>query len=231
MPDTYPASVIEKIPVAEAQTLLTVDVPVDVWSKHIRPSQYVDIVLPDMRPWHATIASRQGQSFFEFLVKDVGERSHRVSSLEVGDEFDITAPMGDGFPLLAYRRHNLILAACGVAICAMRPLIQDILLARNDWYRVMLFYSERTADLFAFLNEMEVWRENKIEIHLTASRPSEGTPWKGYSGYVQDLIYEIQPETDQAVAFVAGKDGMIEGVRDILARMNLPPNLVITNFP
>lgn len=230
MSETYPASVIEKKPIAEAQVLLTVDVPVEVWSEYIRPSQYVDFILPDTKPWHATIASRQGQPFFEFLVKDVGERSHKASMLEPGDEFEITKPMGEGFPLLAHRRHNLILAACGVAICAMRPVIQDILLARNDWHRVMLFYGERTADRFAFIDEQEFWRESSIEVHLIASRPAEGTRWKGHVGWVQDLIHEIRPDTERTVAFVAGKDEMIAGVRDALARMNLPENLVFTNY-
>jgi len=229
MDDLYCAQVIEKRPVAEAQVLLTVDVPVEVWSAHLQPAQYVDLVLPGMGPWRATIASRQGQEFFEFLVKEVGERSRRIAALEPGEEIQISRPKGEGFPLLMHRRHNLILAACGVAICAMRPVILDILLARSDWGRVLLFYGERTADRFAFLDEQDKWREGKVEIFLSASRPAEGTQWKGHAGYVQDHILETAPDTRDTVAFVAGKDEMIDGVRLALGRLNLADNKIILN--
>ncbi len=209
--------------------LFVMDVPTDVWSEHIYPAQYVELVLEDMEPWHATIASRPGQPFFEFLVKDVGERSHRISSLEVGDEIGISKPKGKGFPLLAHRKHNLLMVCCGVAICAMRPVIQDVMLARSDWMRVMLFYGERTADRIVFPDEQEKWREMRIETFLSASHPAEGTYWRGHVGWVQDHIVEIMPETEQTVAFLAGKPEMIEEVSSLLGRMNMPPNRVFLN--
>jgi len=229
MPELYEATIINKKPEAEAQVLLTLRVPKEVWSRHIYHSQYVDLVLPGMAPWHGTIACRPGFEDLEFLVKDVSERSHRISSLEAGDELQVSLPTGDGFEILAVRNHDVILAATGVAICALRPVIQEILLARGDWGRVMLFYGERTADRFAFIEEQETWKERKIEVHLTASQPSKGTYWKGATGYVQDYLVEVEPDVGNAVAMLAGKDGMIRGFSDNVMRMGMSPNRIFLN--
>ena len=228
--ELYPARVLSNQPAAEAQVILELEVPRDVWAAHLQPAQYVDFVLPDMLPWHATIANRPGREIFEFLVKDVGDRSHRIGSLVPGDEMQITLPMGEGFPVNAYRKIDIIMAASGVAVCAMRAVIEEILLARLEWHKIMLFYGERTADRFAFVEERERWREAGIDVHLSASRPSGGTHWLGHTGYVQDRIMQMEPETRDAVAFIAGKDGMIEGTKTAFSRLNLPENRIILNL-
>jgi NAD(P)H-flavin reductase len=138
--------------------------------------------------------------------------------------------MGDGFPVLAYRRMDVIMAACGVAICAMHAVIDEILSARSEWNAIHVFYGERTADRFAFIEERERWREVGIDVHLAASRPAEGTYFRGFAGYVQDCILETLPETSNTVAFVAGKDAMVDGVRASLERLYLPSNRIILNY-
>ncbi len=230
MTDLYPAKILDKKHLAEAQVLLAIDVPREVWSGHIYHSQYVSLVLPDMEPWHGTIACRPGYESLEIHVKDVGERSARISALEPGDELQVTTPMGDGFPILGHRSVNVILGAAGVAICAMRPLIQEIMLARGDWRRVMLFYGERTADRFSYIDERQDWKEMNIEIFLTASQPSLGTSWMGQSGYVQDYLLELWPDVGDTVAFVAGKDDMVTDFTHALYRLGMPPNSIMLNI-
>jgi NAD(P)H-flavin reductase len=230
MPESYPARVVTRIPAAEAQVLLTFEVPREVWSAHREPGQYVELAVGDMRPWHGTIANRPGRETFDFLVKDVGERSHIISGLEPGDDIGLSVPKGPGFPLNANRKCDILIACCGVAICAMRSVVEEILLARNDWGRVHLFYGERTADRFALMEEQELWRENRIEIFLSASRPAEGTYWRGHVGYVQDHLHEVRPDLKNAVAFLAGKDAMVSDFTAALTFMGMLPSRIFLNI-
>jgi NAD(P)H-flavin reductase len=229
MPDLFPARVVSVRPDAESQTFLVLDTPRDLWTAHIQPAQYVDFVLPDLDPWRGTIASRPGRETFDFLVKNIGPRSARIAALAPGDEVQLTRPAGDGFPILAHRSMDILMIATGVAICAMRAVIEEILLARSDWGRVMLFYGERTADRFALIEERERWRESGIEVFLTASRPSAGTYWQGHTGYVQDHLSIVEPEVRNAVAFLAGKDGMLDDTSVVLERLGLPRNRMLVN--
>ncbi|HDS29440.1 MAG TPA: hypothetical protein ENN67_00200 [Firmicutes bacterium] len=229
MTEFHTARVLSNEPIAEAQAFITLEVPREIISAHREPGQWVDIVSGEMNPWHGTIANRPGRDRLDFLVKAVGERSGIISKLKPGDEIKISAPKGPGFPLNANRRCNVIMACCGVAVCAMRSLIEEILIARHDWRTVSLFYGERTADRFAFMEEMENWKENGIDIFLSASRPAEGTYWRGHVGYVQENLMEIKPDINGTIAFLAGKDAMIDEVSSILSVMGMPPNRIFLN--
>ncbi|MCX6645024.1 MAG: hypothetical protein NTY09_01495 [bacterium] len=229
MPDLFTAKVESIAPMAEDQFFLLIDVPKEIWKEHRQPSQYIEISVPGHKPWRGTIANRTGQEFFEILVKDKGGRSHTIASLQPNDLIRISKPMGAGFPIHAHRNFNIILACSGVAICSMRPVIQEILLARGEWGRVSVFYGERTDLHIAFRQEQERWREAYIDVYLSASRPSEGIYWKGHVGYVQDYLMEIRPEIRNSVAFLAGHDEMIQGFSDVLLRMGMPMNMIILN--
>ena len=229
MPELFNAKVNSIIPQADDQVMLILDVPKEVWSEHRQPSQYVEFAVPDSEPWIGTIANRTAQEFFEILVKDKGGRSRYIASLKPDDIVQISKPTGPGFPILAYRRHNIILACAGVAICAMRPVIQEILLARGQWGLVSLFYGERTDHDVAFREEQERWRESWIDVYLSASRPAEGTYWKGHVGYVQDHLLELRPDIKDTIAFLAGPDGMIREFSDALLRIGMQENKIILN--
>lgn len=230
MPEFHTATVESITQQADNQVLIELDVPREVWAEHRQPSQYIDFSLPDCEPWRGTIANRTGQEFFEILVKDKGGRSSRIALLQAGDSVQITEPMGPGFPIHAHRNFNIILACTGVAICAMRPVIQEILLARGEWGMVSLFYGEQNDLTIAFLNEQDKWREMRIDVYPSASRPADGTYWKGHVGYIQDNFPHIRPDISHAVAFLAGHDAMIREFSDVLLRAGMPMNMLITNI-
>lgn len=230
MSELFPAKVTQKVPAAESQFLMSLEVPREVWVAHNQPAQFVDFVLPEIKPWRATIANRPGRELFDFIIKEKGERSTRIASLNPGDEVKITKPQGFGFPILAYRGHDVILITCGVAIAAMRAVIQEILLSRWDWANVSLFYGERTADKFVLFEEREKWREAGIDIYLSVSRPAEGTYWNGHVGWVQENILRLRPNVLRAAVFVAGRDDMIENVRATMLMLNLSPDKFILNI-
>jgi sulfhydrogenase subunit gamma (sulfur reductase) len=229
MPDLFTATVESIIPMAEGQFFLTLVVPKEVWKEHRQPSQYIEISIPGHEPWRGTIANRTGQEFFELIVKDKGGRSHHIASLQPNDLIQISKPMGVGFPIHEFKNFNIILGCTGVAICSMRPVIQEILLARGVWGRVSLFYGEKTDLHIAFKEEQERWREAYIDVYLSASRPSAGIYWKGHVGYVQDYLMEIRPEIRNTVAFLAGHDEMVEDFTDVLMRMGMAMNMIILN--
>lgn len=229
MTELFTAKIESIVPHAEDQVFMMLDVPPEVWGSHRQPSQYIELVLEGQEPWHGTIANHTEMEHFEFLVKDKGGRSHEIAMLEPKSLIQISKPMGSGFPIHAYRKHNVILGCSGVAICAMRPVIQEIMLYRGDWGRVDLFYGERTDHHFAFIEEREWWRESRIDVHLSASRPAEGSYWKGHVGYIQDNLEAVSPEIRNTVVFLAGLDAMIEDFTDSLLRMGMRMNMIILN--
>ena len=116
------------------------------------------------------------------------------------------------------------------AIGSIRAVVEEILLRRQDFGMVDVFYGERNADWFAFTEERERWRESSINVHMTASRPAEGTYWRGYTGYVQDLMLETLKDLRNSVAFLAGARGMIQDATTVLVRLGLPENRILSNI-
>ncbi|MFH1676093.1 MAG: hypothetical protein ABIC40_03625 [bacterium] len=226
----HKVKIISNQPAAENQVFLTLEVPPEVLRAHIQPGQFTRIALSQMEPWSATIANRPGRDNFEFLVKDVGPRSHRISQFQPGDELLMSLPEGEGFPINAYRRTDIILMASGVAICAMRSIIEEILLQRLEWDDVHLFYGERHSERFAFIDEQVQWRESGIEVHLCASQPSTGSHWAGLVGYVQDYIRDFVTDFRNCAAFIAGPDDMVEDCVNELDRLGLPESKVFLNL-
>ncbi len=229
MPELFTAKIESIVPHAEDQVFMMLEVPPEVWESHQQPSQYIELVVEGQEPWRGTIANRTAMEHFEILVKDKGGRSRKIATLEPKSLIQISKPMGSGFPIHAYRNHNVIMGCSGVAICAMRPVIQEIMLYRGDWGRVHLFYGERTDHHFAFIQEQEWWREAKIDVHLSASRPADGSYWKGHVGYIQDNLPLVSPEIRNTVVFLAGLDAMIVDFTDSLLRMGMPMNMINLN--
>jgi NAD(P)H-flavin reductase len=230
MTETYKGKLASIANVAMRQFFIEIDAPSEVIDAHVFPAQFVRIGPVDHKLVSITIANRPGRDKFEFLVKNQGERSHALTTLSPGDEVELTRPIGPGFPVAQFRHHNLILGCNGVAISAVRGVLEEILLARREYGKVILIYGERSGEHFAFLEEFEILKENGIEILLTASKPSVGPAWMGLTGYVQDILEQIPFDVKGTVAFIVGSNDMMNESRGVLERIGMNPSDIYINY-
>lgn len=216
--------------IAESQYFMAVDVPQEVLAGYKYPAQYVRLGVDGEPDISITIANRPGRDHLEFLIKDKGEKSHKLAMKTSGDFLNITKPLGPGFPVSMHKHRDIVLCANGVAISAVRSVIEEIMISRLEYGRVTFFYGERTADHVAFHEEHGYWKERGIELYISVSQPYLGSGWAGQTGYLQEHIEIVSPDLTNAVAFVVGSDGMMNDTRDMLERLGLSGNRIYVNY-
>ncbi len=201
--------------------------------EHVRPGQIVKVR-----------AAGVGESFFalasapdpgetaELLVKRGGHVADAAIAAAVpGGALAVTRPFGNGFPVEDAEGRDVLLFAAGSAIGPIRALVQHLVVHRNRFGRVTLFYGQRHGAEFAYRAEHLEWERRGIRVVLCPS--GEDDAWQGVRGRVQEVARSLafggSPPGD-VVAFVAGMTAMVEDVRATLAAAGIPPGRVHANF-
>ena len=70
----------------------------------------------------------------------------------------------------------------GIGLAPLRPVIYEVLHARNDFEQVTLLYGARTPYGLLYTDEFARWRDAGIDVQVTVDRGSPG--WKGNVGVV-----------------------------------------------
>ncbi|HUB06725.1 MAG TPA: oxidoreductase, partial [Myxococcales bacterium] len=153
-----------------------------------------------------------------------------IEAAQARQELEVTEPSGPGFPTEAARQRDVLLFATGSGITAIRALAHHLLAERRTAGRLHLFYGQRAAAEFAYADEWDGWRRAGLALTLVASRPEPG--WNGATGHVQDVAAATGfggAAADRTVAYLSGLPGMVDGVREALARFGVPADRVFEN--
>jgi NAD(P)H-flavin reductase len=121
-----------------------------------------------------------------------------------GDTVGIRGPLGNGFPIDRFERHDLLLIAGGLGMVPLRGLLQYLVDRRDRFGRVVLVYGSRSPDRILFRDELErLARRGDAEILLTVDDPGEAQ-WDGRRGFVTELVDEINIDPSQTFAVACG---------------------------
>jgi sulfhydrogenase subunit gamma (sulfur reductase) len=194
---------------------------------HLRPGQYVRAVSGGVEGFFA-LANAPGEAELQLLVKRGAAMPDRVAALGVGDELELFAPSGAGFPLETHRGQDLLLFAAGSGIAPIRSVIRQLLAQRTAFGRVRLYYGHRRADDFAYLAEHGAWLQGGVDIVQVTS--ATDASWPGARGWVQDVLRRDPPHLAAAVAYLAGMTPMIEGVTRTLEELGLERERIFLNY-
>lgn len=233
MSDWHQAKVMQNEPAADGLFHLTVDVrDTPLPEGHRLPGQYVKLAVDGVGEGYFAIASAPGgngkaANVFEFLVKEGSALTNALKGLKVGERLKISAPAGKGFPLERARGKDVLLFATGSGIGAIRSVIEEIRRVRKEYGDVTLFFGVRTPASFAYAAELDAWERDGIKVIRTVSRPGN-SGWQGLTGYVQAHVGEVR--VSNAVAFLVGQKGMVEGVTEALVSRGLPRENLFLNF-
>jgi NAD(P)H-flavin reductase len=199
---------------------------------HERPGQVVKARAPAGEAFFALASAPDPGATAELLVKRGGKVSDALVQAAVeGGNLELTRPFGAGFHLAEAEGRDVLLFAAGSAIAPIRALVQHLIVHRNRFGRITLFYGQRHGAEFAYRSEHLDWERRGVRVVLCPS--AEDDAWQGLRGRVQEVARSLAfggATPGEAVAFVSGMTAMVDDVRRTLSAAGVPPERVRANF-
>jgi NAD(P)H-flavin reductase len=199
---------------------------------HERPGQVVKARTAAGEAFFALASAPDPGASAELLVKRGGRVADAlIEGAEPGRAIALSRPFGEGFPVEDAEGRDVLLFAAGSAIGPIRALVQHLMVHRNRFGRVTLFYGQRRGAEFAYRGEHLDWERRGVRVVLCPS--GEDDAWQGVRGRVQEVARSLAfggAPPGEAVAFVSGMTAMVDDVRRTLAAAGVPPEHVHVNF-
>ena len=145
----------------------------------------------------------------------------------VGRALTIDGPLGNfGVPAAA-ESAPLLLVGGGTGIAPLRAVALERL-DRADAPQVVLLYSARTAEEFAFDEEFAALdRQGRLRVHLTVTRDERTAEWPGRSGRVDDALLAAALPGRDAWCLVCGPAGFVGTVTATLEGLGVPAERIV----
>lgn len=198
-----------------------------------RPGQFFYFTLPELKyedprgtTRHFTISSSPTEgNELVFTTKLRGGSGYKrtLDELPMGAVIDGEGPNGT-FILDSDNVEPNIFIAGGIGITPFRSMIK-FATDKKLSTQIHLIYSNSTPDEIAFQDDLRnMAMENpNFKMDITITHPEEvKEKWQGLTGRVnEELIRSLTPEVDSSVFWVCGPPSMVDGIEEVLEKMNI----------
>jgi len=164
-----------------------------------------------------------------------GQMSSYIFNLKPGDEVSVTGPFGEFFARDTDK--EMIFIGGGAGMAPMRSHIFDQLKKLNSKRKISFWYGARSLKEAFYIDEFEKLAENhkNFSFHLALSEPLEQDNWKGYTGFIHQVIFDNylknHPEPEECEYYLCGPPLMIDAVLDMLDNLGVEPeNILFDDF-
>jgi ferredoxin-NADP reductase len=146
-----------------------------------------------------------------------------LRSLPLGTRLEVEGPNGN-MVLHEDSSRPAVLLAAGIGITPFRAMLEwaaEQKLPR----RFILFYSNRTPAMTAFLNDLEAWSKRNPNIQLVPTITDSTDPdWPYETGRVDEaMLARHVPDLKRPVYYLAGPPGMVEALKTLLLKRGVSP--------
>ncbi len=215
-------------------------VPTELLEAHQRPGQYVTLDPGTREPRFLVIASAPARSMsseravdseagddpacWEFLVDRSTDLGHSLESTPSGQQLEVSAPEGSGYPTEKLQGRPLYCFTTGSGIASIHPVAECYrrrLMPRPS--HMAIYHGEYSADDHPYRDRSEQWEEAGIRV----VRCDEST---APARYVQQAFQSDGPPLEGAVVFLSGAPVMKRAVLEMLESNDVPLDNVYTNI-
>jgi sulfhydrogenase subunit gamma (sulfur reductase) len=156
----------------------------------------------------------------EFSVSTIGVLTGALHNMEKGGTVGVRGPMGNGYPLEAFKGKNLLLIGGGFGFSTLRSLTNYILheTNRGAYESLTVVYGARKPGLLLYKEDLAAWQQRSdVRLHLTVDQDGDG--WQGHVGLVPDVIRSLAPGAKNTVAVVCGPPVMMKFTLPVLKEL------------
>ena len=154
----------------------------------------------------------------EFAVQRLGGVTTKLHELGEGDIVGVRGPLGNYFPMKAFKGKDILVLGGGIGGAPLRPVLQTIFDNRDDYGRLTILWAARDPDLLIFKDEYQIWRKSpNTELFLTVDEADAN--WNGEIGLITSLLEKVAPSPKNTISITCGPPIMIFYVDKTLRKL------------
>jgi len=164
-----------------------------------------------------SLSAAPNGEYLRLTVKDVGDGSAAVQTLQPGTRVGIEGPYGV-FTTVRRRQGRVLLIAGGIGITPIRALLEEMPAGKGN---VILVYRARSWKEVVFRDELEdLVAERQGVLHfMVGSRHSSDLPAEPFS---PKNMRRLVPDIERRDVFICGAGPMIVELHDTLSELGVP---------
>lgn len=165
----------------------------------------------------------------EFTAQRVGRLTNALHRLSVGTEIGFRGPYGNSFPLDFLEGKNLVFVGGGIGLAPLRSLIWNVIDNRDKYKNIDIIYGARSPADLCFKYDLDAWDTDKtVNLATTVDKGDES--WTRREGFVPQVLEQVAPSPDNAVAIVCGPPVMIRFTFPVLEKLGFTPEQMLTTL-
>ncbi len=217
-------------PETHLEKIFTVRLP-DGQNLGNQSGQFVMVSLPGIGEVPISVMSspsRTGETF-KLCIRNAGDVTGIIHTLQPGDEIGIRGPFGRGFPMEQFKGKDILVAPGGLGLAPARSVIDQIIDNRADYGRLVVLYGTRNPSELLFRDALAQWEAaDDIELMVTVDRPDD--EWTGNVGVITTLFEHIEINPYKTIAVTIGPPIMYRFVTMELLGKGLTPEQIWMSF-
>jgi sulfhydrogenase subunit gamma (sulfur reductase) len=167
--------------------------------------------------------------YLQFSVMRTGELTTRLHGLSAGDKIGVRAPLGNWFPYESMRGKDIVLIGGGIGMAPLRTLLLFMLDNRADYGNITLLYGARTPADMAFKADLPGWLSNS-DMSAILTVDSEAPGWEHKVGLIPNVLLELAPRFQNALALTCGPPIMIKFTLQALNELGFADEQIFTTL-
>jgi NAD(P)H-flavin reductase len=196
---------------------------------HFKAGQFNMLSVPGLGEVAISISSdMEDYTRVGHTIRSVGIVTSAISRMKVGDIVGVRGPFGSWWSLDQCVGKDIVIAAGGIGLPPIRPVLYYIMNHRHDFGKVIVLYGARTPNDLQFTREYKNWEKAEIELNVTVDRGDDN--WQGRVGVVPILFYNTRLNPRNTAILTCGPEIMIRFVIfEALAR-RVPPDCIYVSL-
>lgn len=180
----------------------TAGAPVD-----LEPGQFAMLTAYGVGEVPISLSGRGADGSLVHTIRDVGAVTAELCRIPRGGAIGVRGPFGTTWPLRDANGADVVVLAGGLGLAPLRPAVEALLAERESYGRLLLLYGARTPGDLLYPQELEDWRAEGLDVHLTVDAGTRS--WLDRVGFVSDLLKDVTFDAAAVTALVCGPEVMM----------------------
>lgn len=170
------------------------------------PGKYYEISIPKFGESPISV-SGYGKDYIDFTIRSVGKVTNELFKYNVGDNFFMRGPYGNGFDVNKYEGREVVVVAGGSGLAPVRGIVEHFYENLDKCESFKLIVGFKSLKDLLFRDDLKRWSE-KLDIIVTVDKAQDD--YEGNVGLVTKYIEKLNiKDINNTSAIVVGPPMMM----------------------